>query len=283
MVTQGAVLITGASSGIGKACAVHLDESGFRVFAGVRKPDDAQALAREASSRLTPVFLDVTGSASIAAALETVESAMGEAGLAGLVNNAGVVAAGPMEFVRLEKVRQAIEVNVLGQIAVTQAFLPLLRKGQGRVVNMSSVSGLIAAQLVGPYSISKFALEAFSDVLRRELLPWGIHVAIIEPGRINTPIWEKSASVADDLMAYIPPRAHELYGKALKSFIDSSLDEKQVGTPPEAVARAVAHALTARRPKIRYVVGLDAKVVAVFLKWIPTRWVDKLLVFQRGN
>ncbi len=281
--TQGAVLITGASSGIGKACALHLDESGFRVFAGVRKPDDAQALAREASSRLTPVFLDVTDSASIAAALETVESDVGEAGLAGLVNNAGVVAAGPMEFVRLEKVRQAIEVNVLGQIAVTQAFLPLLRKGQGRVVNMSSVSGFIAAQLVGPYSISKFALEAFSDVLRRELLPWGIHVSIIEPGRINTPIWEKSASVADDLMAYIPPRAHELYGKALKNFIDSSLDEKQVGTPPEAVARAVAHALTARRPKIRYVVGLDAKMVAVFLKWIPTQWVDKLLVLQRGN
>ena len=147
---------------------------------------------------------------------------------------------------------------------------------------MSSISGLIAAPFTGPYTISKFAFESFSDVLRRELSPWNMHVAIIEPGRINTPIWEKSLAVVERLLAQLPHKAHELYGQAFETSIQSTLKSKQPGTSPEAVAQAVTHALTARKPKLRYPVGLDAKLVTVLNNFFPTRWIDALLAKQRG-
>jgi len=255
--TSTAILITGASSGIGKACALHLDRLGFQVFAGVRKQADAEALAELGSEKLTPVMVDV-------------------------VDNSSITAAVTIEFHPLEEIRRVLEVNLLGQIAVTKACMPLLRKGQGRIVNMSSISGLIAAPFVGPYAISKFALEAFSDALRRELMPWDMHVAIIEPGRINTPIWEKSLVVVENILEQLPAKAHTLYGQAFDTSINATLKSKQPGTSPEAVAQAVTHALTARKPKLRYPVGLDAKVVKMITRFFPERWTDAILAKQRG-
>ena len=175
----GAVVVTGASSGIGRACALHLAALGLQVFAGVRRAEDGAALQAASSARLTPMLLDVADETSIRAATDTITAAVGEAGLAGLVNNAGIGVAGPLEFLPLAEFRTQLEVNVTGQLAVTQALLPLLRQGRGRIVNMGSIGGRIAAPFVGPYSASKFALEALTDALRMELRPWGLHVAIV--------------------------------------------------------------------------------------------------------
>ncbi len=276
------ILITGASSGIGKTCALHLDQLGFQVFAGVRSEADADKLATQGSENLTPIHLDVVDDKSITSAVKLVSRAVGEKGLMGLVNNAGIVSAGPMEFLALEEIRRVLEVNLFGQIAVTQAFLPVLRKNSGRIVNMSSISGVIASPFAGPYTISKFALESFSDVLRRELIPWDIHVAIIEPGRINTPIWEKSLIVVENIIEHLPPPAHKFYGKSVKRSIGATLKSKQPGASPEAVARAVAHALTARKPKLRYPVGIDAQWVTRLFRYLPARWIDAFLAKQRG-
>jgi NAD(P)-dependent dehydrogenase (short-subunit alcohol dehydrogenase family) len=173
-----AVLVTGASTGIGEACALRLAARGIRVFAGVRSESDGASLRQRASDGLTPVLIDVTVPDAIALARGTVADLVGPEGLAGLVNNAGVV----------DEVRKEFDVNVFGAIAVTQAFLPLLRGGRGRIVNMSSISGRIALPFAGPYAASKFALEAISDSWRVELRPWGIRVAIVEPGEVDTPI-----------------------------------------------------------------------------------------------
>ncbi len=276
---RGAVVVTGASTGIGAACARSLDRLGFRVFAGVRRPEDGEALARQASQRLTPLLLDVTDGASIAAATEVVAQAVGGAGLAGLVNNAGIAVAAPLEFAPLDEVRRQLEVNTIGPLAVTQAFLPLLRAGHGRIVNVGSIGGLVASPFTGPYSASKFALEALTDSLRMELRPWGLHVCIVAPGVVATPIWAKSVAVADQLLQALPREAHELYGAAMDAVRTNAMRTAQsgAGIAPEAVARAVAHALTARRPKTRYLVGPDARVGAL-AAYIPARLRDRLIL-----
>ncbi len=180
---RGAVLITGASTGIGAACALHLDRLGFRVWAGVRRPSDGEALVGQASRQLTPIILDVTDSNSIAAALAGVGAGAGGDSLAGLVNNAGIVVAAPVEILPIAELRTQLEVNVIGLVAVTQAALPLLRLGRGRVVNIGSISGRMATPVIGAYAASKFAVEALTDALRVEVQPWGIDVALIEPER----------------------------------------------------------------------------------------------------
>ncbi|MGD1157325.1 MAG: SDR family oxidoreductase, partial [Terriglobia bacterium] len=190
MADKGAVVITGASTGIGEACALHLDKLGFRVFAGIRKAADAEALRHRASARLVPIRLDVSDETEVEQAARNVTEALRGEGLAGLVNNAGIVVAGMLEFLPLDALRRQLEVNVVGQVAVTQAFLPHLRKARGRIVNIGSVSGLIAGPFSGAYAASKFALEALTDALRVELRPWKIHVSIVEPGNIQTPIWK---------------------------------------------------------------------------------------------
>jgi NAD(P)-dependent dehydrogenase (short-subunit alcohol dehydrogenase family) len=272
-----AVVVTGASTGIGEACALRLDAMGFRVFAGVRREQDADRLRAKASSRLTPVMIDVTDAASVAAAAELVgREAAGR--LAGLVNNAGISVAGPMEFVPLDELRRQLEVNVIGQVAVTQAFMPLLRRGRGRIVNIGSVSGRLATPFLGPYSASKFAMEAISDAERIELRPWGLHVAIVEPGSIATPIWEKGQAEADRLERLLPPQAHALYDAAIAAMRALARETAARGIPPDAVARVVAHALTSNRPRTRYLVGLDARVQALLAKALPDRLRDALLV-----
>lgn len=273
------VVVTGASTGIGAACALDCVARGMTVFAGVRDPRAGETLARKAGPSLIPITLDVTVERSIAQSVETVQRVVGEAGLGGLVNNAGIVIGSPLEVIPLLQLRKQLEVNVIGQIAVTQAFLPLLRRGRGRIVNMGSIAGRGTIPLLGPYSASKYALEALTDALRMELQPWGIRVSIIEPGAIATPIWEKSAKEAEGLEASASEEAKALYAEAVIRIRAAIADASQRAIAPDAVARAVYHALTASRPHTRYLVGSDAKLRAWMVKWLPDRIQDRLLLW----
>lgn len=271
------VVVTGASSGIGEACARRLDRIGFRVFAGVRSPEVAARICDGASERMTPLMLDVTDGGSIATAARTVAEQVGEGGLRGLVNNAGIAMPGPLEYLPIDDLRQQLEVNVIGPVAVTQAFLPLLRRGGGRIVNMGSISGILAAPFLGPYAASKFALEAITDALRQELRPWGIHVVLVEPGAVATPIWEKGQARADDLEQRLPPEAMHRYGEAIAAVRAFARAADARGLPPEAVAKVVVRALRARRPKTRYLVGTDARLQKAAARLVPDRLRDRAL------
>jgi NAD(P)-dependent dehydrogenase (short-subunit alcohol dehydrogenase family) len=280
--SRGAVVITGASTGIGRTSALHLDGLGFRVFAGVRKEPDGEPLQRESSGRITPLRIDVTDAATITSAAGTVANMVDGAGLAGLVNNAGIVLAGPLEFLPLDKIRQQFEVNVFGLLAVTQAFLPLLRKARGRIVNMGSISGRVSNPFIAPYSASKFALESFTDALRVELMPWGISVSIIEPGNIATPIWKKSIAASDDLLSGLPPAAQDLYRPMFTAVRQAAERSGKDAIPAIVVARAVAHALMAKRPKTRYLIGRDARIRLILRKLLPDRVMDRITMRYLG-
>ncbi len=274
------VVITGASTGIGRACALHMDREGWRVFAGVRNPAAADELRAAGSERLVPVSLDVTDPDSIAAMVEAVEREVGEAGLQGLVNNAGIAVGGVLEFMDLDTVRQMLEVNVVGALAVTQPLIPLLRRAQGRIVMMSSIAGRSATPLVGAYAASKHALEALTDALRIELHPWGIQVSAVEPGNVATPIWEKALAQAQEQLAQMPAQVQRLYGPLLELGIRKIRRAAEGrGTPPEAVARVVHHALTAARPRTRYLVGRDA-VIQYWVERLPDRLRDRIVLSQ---
>ena len=264
------VLVTGASTGIGEAAALRLKAAGWDVLAGARKDSDLDRL-REAG--VTPVRLDVTDADSIAAAREQ----LGDRPLAGLVNNAGVAVSGPIEFIPLDDLRQQLEVNLVGQVAVIQAFLQPVREGRGRVVNVSSIGGRFALPMVGPYAASKYALEAVSDSLRRELRPWGVQVALIEPGAVTTPIWEKGRATADRVEAAMGERARALYGGLAERIRRETEKIPERGVHPDEVAKAIEHALTASRPKLRYVVGRDAKMRLRAKAVVGDRGMDALI------
>jgi NAD(P)-dependent dehydrogenase (short-subunit alcohol dehydrogenase family) len=272
-------VVTGASTGIGEGCALQLDRLGWRVFAGVRKPEDAEALKRKGSERLIPVMMEVTDGDSIKAAARIVEEALGEGGLDGLVNNAGVAVAGPLEYLPVEELRRQLEVNVVGQIAVTQAFLPLLRKARGRVVNIGSVSGRISVPLLGPYCASKFALEALTAALRMELRPCGIKVSLIEPAGIATPIWRKTLAAGNRLADDFPEEALEMYGPMIEAQRKRATESDQTGLPRASVVRCVVHALTSPSPKTRYVVGRTARL-GELLRFLPERLRERLIMGQ---
>jgi NAD(P)-dependent dehydrogenase (short-subunit alcohol dehydrogenase family) len=274
-----AVVVTGASTGIGAACALDCAGRGMTVFAGVRDPQAGEALTEKGGRSLIPITLDVTDELSIMRSVEVVQRVVGEGGLGGLVNNAGIVIGSPLEVIPLPQLRKQLEINVIGQIAVTQAFLPLLRRGRGRIVNMGSIAGRGTIPLLGPYSASKYALEALTDALRMELQPWGIQVSIIEPGAIATPIWEKSAKEAEDLEASVSEEAKALYGEAVIRIREAITKAAQRAIPPDAVVRAVHHALTAARPHTRYLVGADANLRAWMVKWLPDRVQDRVLAW----
>jgi NAD(P)-dependent dehydrogenase (short-subunit alcohol dehydrogenase family) len=284
MTTQGGVVISGASSGIGEACALRLHELGFRVFAGVRRAEDGARLTAASSARLTPIYLDVTEEGSIRSAVETVESELGSMPLKGLVNNAGIALGGPLEFVPIDALRQQLEVNVVGQIAVTQAFLPRLRDADGRIINIGSVSGRLGLPLLGPYSASKFALRALNDSLRMELRPWGISVSLVEAGVISTPIWRKAIDAAEEMLAKNRGEVFDLYAPAIVATRKAL--EATHGIPAERVADTVARALTARRARARYVVGTDARI-RITLSYMPPRLLDWIVTRRleafRGN
>jgi NAD(P)-dependent dehydrogenase (short-subunit alcohol dehydrogenase family) len=269
--SKGYVLITGASSGIGEATARHLAGLGFNVFAGVRKQEDAERIA---GARVEPVIIDVTDDASVTAAASRIGEAVGTTGLCGLVNNAGIAVGGPLEFLPIEEFQRHLDVNVTGVVRTTQAMLPLIRQARGRIVNMSSIGGRVAVPMVGPYNASKFALEGLSDALRRELRPWGIEVALIEPGAVATPIWDKAADQAAEFERNAPPVVRERYGGVIDRIREESKKNRTEGVPPQEVAEAIAHALTASRPKTRYLVGRDAKMRAPVAKLLPARVMD---------
>ena len=274
------VLVTGAAKGIGRASALHLDKLGFTVFAGVRRQADGESLCRDASPRLRPILLDVTDGDQIAAAVQQITAVVGAAGLHGLVNNAGVAVAAPLEFVPLDDVRWQLEVNVVGQLAVTQAFIPLLRLARGRVVNISSIGGKVATPLIGSYVASKFALEALTDALRMELKPWDIDVVAVQPGEIATPMWDSAGTIANQIMERMPAKAQELYGAALERLRQRAIKSGKNGASPQIVAEAVAHALTAPRARVRYLVGEDARFVGRVIVNLPARLRDRMILSQ---
>jgi NAD(P)-dependent dehydrogenase (short-subunit alcohol dehydrogenase family) len=266
------VLVTGASKGIGEACALRLARAGYRVFAGVRAAADGERLR---AAGLTPVPLDITDPGQVEAAARFVAAETGAHGLAGLVNNAGIAVAGPLEFLPVSALRHQLEINVIGQVAVTQAVLPALRRARGRIVFIGSVSGRSALPFTGAYAASKYALEAITDALRIELMPWGLHVSIVEPGVIATPIWDTSLALGEELIASMPPSAVELYGSRLDGLRKRALRGRS-GRDPDDVAQAVEHALSARRPRTRYLVGMDARLRILFLL-LPTRLRDRII------
>jgi NAD(P)-dependent dehydrogenase (short-subunit alcohol dehydrogenase family) len=268
---SGTVLVTGASTGIGEATVMHLRELGFSPIAAVRKDEDAQRLEGRG---LRTTRIDVTDADQIAAARE----ALGDEPLAGLVNNAGIAVAAPLEFLPIDRLRQQLEINLIGQAAVTQAFLPALRRGRGRIVNVSSIGGRVGLPLVGAYNASKFGLEGLSDSLRRELRPHGVDVILIEPGGVKTPIWKKGEELADEMLADVPPEAERLYGRMIAAVRTGTQSiARETGIEPSEVAEVIGRALTATRPRARYLVGNDAKQRAVMAKLLPARVMDRLI------
>jgi NAD(P)-dependent dehydrogenase (short-subunit alcohol dehydrogenase family) len=276
------VLITGASTGIGKACALHLSALGYRVFAGVRQAKDEKNLTSESSDDLTPVYLDVTNADSINEAKDTLRTQLGDRGLDALINNAGIAITGPLEFIALEELRRQFEVNVVGQLAVIQACLDMIRKAGGRIINISSFSGQVALPFLGPYASSKFALEAISDALRVELRPWGIPVILIEPGRIATPIWEKSLAKADENVQSLPAEGKELYGSIIEYARQSMMKPSRSMLKVEEVAEVVEQALTTKKPKPRYAIGRKTSQRILLFKLLPTRVRDRLMASRMG-
>jgi NAD(P)-dependent dehydrogenase (short-subunit alcohol dehydrogenase family) len=273
-----AVVVTGTSSGIGRACALRLTHEGFTVFASVRKPSDATALRAEAGERLLPLQLDVTDHTSVAAAAREAAEQMRTRGevLAGLVNNAGIGLFGPLEYLPLEDIRRILEVNVLGQIAVTQAFLPLLRTGHGRIVNIGSVGDRIAIPFGGALNGTKSAFASMSDTLRMELRPWGIHVVIIEPGSIATAAVDKTLGDPEAMLRRMGLEAERHYGRQFRRFVARTVARERRGSPPEVVADAVLRALRDRRPRRRYPVGKDAALLVMLPRLVPDRLLDRL-------
>ncbi|BFU96607.1 MAG: Oxidoreductase, Glucose/ribitol dehydrogenase family [Nitrospira sp.] len=247
------------------------------VFAGVRSREAGEALRQQGGERLIPIPLDVTDPESIRQAETVVRETVGLAGVSGLVNNAGIAVGSPLEVIPIDALRRQLEVNVIGQVLITQAFLPLIRLARGRIVNMGSIAGRGTIPVMGPYSASKHALEALTDALRLELQPWGLHVSIIEPGAVATPIWEKSTKVGDEIAASAGPAALALYGELVARVKDRVAQSARRAISPDVVAHMVLHALTATKPKTRYLVGSDAKIRALMLRWLPDRAHDWIL------
>lgn len=271
------VLITGASTGIGRATALRFDSLGWKVFAGVRRQADGEALASAASERLAPLILDVTNAEHVAAA----RAAAGDR-VDALVNNAGIAVSGPVELVPLDDLRRQMEINLIGQVAVTQALLPALRAASGRVVFTSSVGGRTALPFASPYNCSKFAIEALGDALRVELASFGVKVALIEPGSVDTPIWGKGLEEAEDFLASFTEEQTALYGAQVRAVKAATEKVAASGVSPDLVARRIEHAVTARRPKTRYVVGRDARVQIKLRRWLPDRVWDAFLSRAMG-
>jgi NAD(P)-dependent dehydrogenase (short-subunit alcohol dehydrogenase family) len=274
------VLITGASTGIGRATALRLDAAGFQVFAGVRRDEDAEVLRDDASERLRALIIDVTDAGQIEAAAAVVSDAVGSQGLQGLVNNAGSVVPGPLESMAVADFRHQLEVNLIGQVAVTRALLPTLRGGHGRIIFLSSIGGRLAFPFTGAYHASKWGLEAIGESLRQELRPEGLEVVLIEPGSIATPLWQRGAAEGQRLRASLSHEAAAIYGARLDSVERVALQTGANGVSPDIVAATIEKALTTRRPRTRYLVGRDAKVQARLRPLIPDRLWDRLVARQ---
>lgn len=262
-------VVTGSSSGIGEACAVRLARAGHRVIAGVRRQADGERLAAAAGS-IVPALLDVTDEAQIRDLVGRLDE-LAPSGLDGLVNNAGIARGGPLEFLPLDEWRIQLDVNIIGQVAVTRSLVPLLRRARGRVVFVGSISGRVSTPFLGPYAASKHAIEAIAESLREELRPWGMAVSVVAPGAVRTPIWDKGRAYADELEARLPAEARDLYSDAVDDLRRGIDTQERTGVPPDRVATAVERALTSPRPRYRYVVGNDARAAGILDRLLPDR------------
>jgi NAD(P)-dependent dehydrogenase (short-subunit alcohol dehydrogenase family) len=266
--SRGAVFVTGASTGIGRATAERLARAGFDVIPGLRRPDALPDPVKE------PVTIDLADPASIGPATEQVlERAHGR--LVGLVNNAGYTVSGPVETLDVEDWRAQFEVNLFGHIAITRALLPALLANKGRVVNVGSIGGRMSSPFITPYNASKFAMRAWTDGMRMELAPHGVHVALLEPGSIDTPLWAKGNEVADEQLARLTEEQRSRYARQIKGARKAADYAASHGIPAERCAEVVEHAMTARRPKGRYLVGRDARMQAV-VSLLPVRLSDRM-------
>jgi NAD(P)-dependent dehydrogenase (short-subunit alcohol dehydrogenase family) len=279
---RGVAVVTGASTGIGRATALDLAGNGFEVFAGVRRKADGEALNEAASGNLTPIMIDVTKPQSIARAKGAIGRKAGRRGVSALVNNAGVAVAGPLEFLPLDDFRRQIEVNLTGHLAVTQALLPQLRKARGRIVNITSIGGRVAYPFNGPYHASKWGLEAITDSLRVELQPWGIDVIAIEPGSVATEIWDRGLAKATQIREDLPREGEKLYGSSLEAMVRVMENTGDSGLPPEKAAKVIRKALTKRRPKTRYLIGRDAKGTIATKRLMTDRAWDRVVTRVSG-
>jgi short-subunit dehydrogenase len=268
-----AVLVTGASTGIGNAVSLLLAQNGYTVYSGVRKERDREQLAT-AHERIRPVILDVTVPADIARSMLTIRES-GDT-LVGLVNNAGIAVAGPLEYLPLETLRHQFEVNTFAPIAVAQAALPQLRESRGRIVTIGSIAGRMSAPFVGPYSASKAALASLMDSLRQELARFGVAVSLLEFASVKTPIWEKGRSRKDELAASMPQQAQEHYGDVTDLLVQQTLREEREGMEPQAIAHVVLAALRAPKPRERYLIGTKARIQSV-VAILPPSTRDKLV------
>ena len=271
------VLVTGASRGIGRATALRLAAGPWQVVAGVRRAQDGEALAAEGAGAITPVVLDVTDAELIAALPDAVPG-----GLDAVVNNAGVVVPGPVEALVLDDLRRQLEVNVVGQVAVTQAVLPRLRESRGRIVFVSSLNGRVSTPMTGAYNASKFALEALADTMRLELRPWGIRVVLVEPAAIDTDIWRGAEDTLESAAAGLEPRHRELYAKHIAGYRKSIPRFRKTAAPVEAVAATIERALTDTRPRARYVPGAGPRVQAALAHLTPAPALDAVLRLGTG-
>jgi NAD(P)-dependent dehydrogenase (short-subunit alcohol dehydrogenase family) len=270
------VVITGASSGIGRAAVSRMVQSGWRVFATVRKVQDGDQLSSDFGRNVTPIIMDVTDRRAIIAAAEQVASSLHGSGLDGLVNVAGVGKVQPVEYMTEDALREAFHINVFGQIAVTQAFLPLLRTARGRIVNISSIGAHIAIPFGSLINATKSAFGILSDTLRLELHPFGMHVAAIEPGAIKTPAVEKTLGDVETVIRGLPAKGAAQYGDMLRAFVRSAYEREMNGSSPDVVANAIHHALTAMQPRTRYRVGKHATFLATLATFVPDRLLDKI-------
>jgi NAD(P)-dependent dehydrogenase (short-subunit alcohol dehydrogenase family) len=280
--TQKAVLVTGTSTGIGRATALLLDKLGYRVFASVRRKKDGDELRKAASEKLTPVLFDVTDEAAIARARNTIAKAVGDRGLWGLVNNAGISFRAPLEFVPLVECRRLYDSNVFGLLAVTQAFLPLLRQAQGRIVNVGSITALMVTPFHGIYSSAKMAVQGITDALRMEVRPFGIQVSLMIYGGVQTALWDRVARKTAETTAHFPPSFRELYAARQQKALDYFFARGRSGLLPEEAARPIVHALFARHPQHTYYAGHDAKFYSLLNKVVYGRLRDWVILRSLG-
>ena len=276
------ILITGASTGIGRSTALLLARKGWRVFAAVRKESDAQAIQSEAIATLEPVILDVSDNNSIAAAARDVTARLDGRGLHGLFNNAGIGGISPVEFTSPENLREIFQVNFFGQLAVIQAFLPFVRLAKGRIINTGSVGDHISPPFIGALCSSKAAFASVSAALRIELRPQGIHVCILEPGSINTPAVGKTLGGVEELIAALPAQGAALYSGPLRQMAQTFAANERAGSSPDVVAAVVERALTDRHPKTRYAAGKDSLKLAVLARCLPEKLLDLAILKKFG-
>jgi NAD(P)-dependent dehydrogenase (short-subunit alcohol dehydrogenase family) len=271
---QQLAVVTGASTGIGAATARELARQGFHVLAGVRRDRDADAIR---GPGIEPLITDITNSDHIQTLATRVRGDSQGRAIRALINNAGVQANVPIEAFAIEEWRRLFEVNLFGHVAVTQALLPELIRSKGRVINISSVGGKVAMGAYGPYAATKFALEAVSDSLRRELAPLGVGVVVIEPGAVRTEMLDRAIATADELMSEMTPEQNQRYGGLVHAVNAQAISSTKAGLPAEAAAKVIAEAVTARKPRTRYTVGRDAALITRLARFLPDRTLDRVI------